>query len=106
MAKNPSCNKHNLVFNRPLRALLNTAAGAPQSVDYFESPNNFCTSAVLQQHLAAMRYTVHSCDAYRAALVQKEKCDIFTATVPPAYEVLNPFCTLIHYIIVNVLYYQ
>lgn len=81
--------KSNVVVNRSVRTLLNNAIGS-QAVDYFETPNNFCANAALQRHLAIRRYTVHPCAAVRETLLLAARCDIFSSTSPPPYEV-QPF---------------
>lgn len=80
-------------MNRAVRAIFNKAVDA-RSVDYFESPHNFCESPLLQQYLTQKEYALHPCDAYRQSLAVQKLCEVFSVTVQPAYEVQG--CVFVH----------
>lgn len=78
--------KQSSIINRATRAIFNNAVSA-RSVDYFETPNSFCESLPLQQHLAQKEYAFHPCDAFRQHLALQRQCEVFSVTLQPAYEV-------------------
>ena len=109
--KKPSCAKrHSVLFNREVRATINSAVGAATGTpvrDYFETPNSFCSSPLLHRYLTKMGYTVHPCEEFRASRQHNGECDIFLYTSPPANEVnLNFFLFIFFYLFSDTIYFS
>lgn len=56
-------------------------------MNHFETEVDFCADGALQQYILNAEYNTHPCDAVRQAQVFAKHCAIYSADIPPAYEV-------------------